>query len=133
MRSMPFSFLALSTIVLATSAARADVMGPPTGAAAAHHACVDKDVGGACETEDGGPGTCVVLQGTLGTSFSLLVCLNAAEAERGRREGWIAERAALAALVGLLSVAVVGAGMARRRKSGALPDALPQVRREPLP
>ena len=131
MRSTALYSLSVLTIVLAASGARADI--PPAPPAAAEYAaCLDKDAGESCETQDGVRGTCVVVQGgPYGMPWARLVCLNGDEIERGREEGWIAERGAasdvafsriaFAAGMGMLALALAGAAL--RRKSRAQADA----------
>ena len=73
----------------------------------------------------------VVQGGPYGMPWARLVCLNGDEIERGREEGWIAERGAasdvafsriaFAAGMGMLALALAGAAL--RRKSRAQADA----------
>jgi hypothetical protein len=118
--ALPFAFFL--ALLLAANAARADI--PPLPVAGQEYAaCLDKEIGGSCKTEDGVTGTCVVVQGgPYGRPWGRLLCLSAPEVERGRKEGWVVAREVAPSSVLLWTtlaamglVALAGAVRMRRR------------------
>jgi hypothetical protein len=98
MRWALLAFALLLGGMFATSLAHADILPSNPGDTAVAE-CFGKDIAETCVAEDGTEGTCVIIRGgPIGRPWDRVACLSAAEAERGRADGWVVGRTSVRAV-----------------------------------